>query len=164
MPPPTRLSWSAYLVYGWCVAFSALHVYWGAGGTTGLASSAGADLAARRPPLFVVLGLWGTALLLLMGAALGATLARGRPRGRLRQGAVGAAVLVGVALVVRGVVLELVLVTGAGGIATSVGASETHWSLVLWNPWFVLGGAAFLILARNSHRRPPGTRCPRRRT
>jgi len=125
------------------------------GGDIGLASSAGVDLATRRPALFVAVGLWGTALLLLLGAGFTAALARSRPRGRLRRLAVVVSWLVGVALVARGVVLELVLLTGGGGVAAAVGALEIHWSLVLWTPWFTLGGVAFLLTARRFGQRSP---------
>lgn len=140
--------WYAYGAPAWCAAFAALHVYWALGGNAGLASSAGADLAARRPAPFVLVGLWGTAMLLLLGAGFSVALARGRPRRRLRRLAAVTGWLVGAALLARGVVLEFVLITGAGGIAASVGTDETRWSLLLWNPWFALGGAAFLSTAR----------------
>lgn len=94
-------------------------------------------------------------MLLLLGATLGAALVRGRPRTRLRRLVTVTGWLVGAALLARGVVLELVLATGAGGISASVGASETYWSLVLWNPWFVLGGIAFLLTARSSGSHTP---------
>jgi len=152
---PTLKWWCTYPACAWCVAFAALHVYWAVGGDIGLASSAGVDLATRRPALFVAVGLWGTALLLLLGAGFTAALARSRPRGRLRRLAVVVSWLVGVALVARGVVLELVLMTGGGGVAAAVGALEIHWSLVLWNPWFTLGGVAFLLTARRFGQRSP---------
>lgn len=139
----------AYVAFSWCVIFAALHVYWAVGGSVGLAAAAGVDLAARRPPVFVLVGLWGTAMLLLLGAAFSAALARGRPRGRLRRVALLACWLVGAALLARGVVLQLVLATGAGRIASSVGSSQTRWSVILWNPWFTLGGVAFLLTAHH---------------
>ncbi len=158
-PARAALPHCAYLAFMWCVAFATLHVYWAVGGSVGLASSAGADLATRRPPVFVLVGLWGTALLLLLGALFSAALARGRPRGRLRRVALLACWLVGTTLLVRGVVLQLVLATGAGRIASSVGPFQTRWSLVLWNPWFTLGGVAFLLTAHHFGRlgRAPGT-------
>jgi len=140
--------WYPYGASAWCAAFAALHLYWALGGNAGLASSAGADLAARRPALFVLVGLWGTAMFLLLGAGIGVALARGRPRRRLRRLATVTGWLVGAALLARGIVLEFVLITGAGGIAASVGAYQTRWSLLLWNPWFALGGATFLSTAR----------------
>jgi hypothetical protein len=30
-------------------------------------------------------------------------------------------------------------------VAAAVGPAETYWSLVLWNPWFMLGGAMVLL-------------------
>jgi hypothetical protein len=27
------------------------------------------------------------------------------------------------------------------------GRRETHWSLILWNPWFIAGGALLLLAA-----------------
>lgn len=155
MRSETRKWWFAYPACAWCLTFAVLHVYWAAGGDVGLASSAGADLAARRPALFVLVGLWGTAALLLLGAGCCAALAGGWPRGRLRRLATVTGWLVGAVLLARGVVLELVLMTGAGGVAASVGASETHWGLILWNPWFMLGGVAFLLTARRFGRRHP---------
>jgi hypothetical protein len=54
----------------WCLIFGAVHVFWALGGDAGLASSAGARLAAQRPELFVVFGLWGVAAVLAGGALL----------------------------------------------------------------------------------------------
>lgn len=147
--PPARTRRYAYLASTWCVVFAALHLYWAIGGNLGLASSAGVDLAARRPLPFVLVGLWGTATLLLVGAAFSAALGRGRLRGGLRRVALLACWLVGATLLARGVALQLVLATGAGGLASSVGPSQTRWSLVLWNPWFMLGGVAFLLTAHH---------------
>jgi hypothetical protein len=134
------------------VLFAAVHVYWAVGGSAGLASSAGADLAARRPVTFVLFGLWGVALTLLAGAAFGVGLARLRPSGWPRRGMVVLGLLVGVLLFARALLLELVLLTGAGGVASAVGPLETHWSLILWNPWFALGGLALIMATRQFQR------------
>lgn len=150
---PTRLArrWGSWACV-WCVVFAVLHVYWAVGGTVGLASSAGRELAARRPVAFVLLGLWGTAVLLLVGALLGAELARRRPRRGLRKVLQLAGWSVAAALLLRGVGIELLLVTGVVGVRSSVGSSEAHWSLLLWNPWFIVGGVAFGLAARQSQR------------
>jgi hypothetical protein len=56
-------------------------------------------------------------------------------------------------LLARGIVVELALAVNLGGVRDSVGSSQTRWSLALWNPWFVLGGALFMVgglrVARN---------------
>ena len=143
---------AGYVAAAWCAVFAMLHVYWAVGGDVGQASSAGADIAARRPVVFVVFGLWGVALLLAAGAVFAIGLARWRPGGGLRRAMVIAGLLVGALLLVRGLLLEVVLLTGAGGVASSVGPLETHWSLVLWNPWFMAGGLAFLLATRRFRR------------
>jgi len=143
-----------YLAGAWCVLFAAVHLFWAAGGTTGLASSAGTDLAARRPVTFVLFGLWGTALLCLLGAVFCAGLARWQPSGGLRRGMTILGLLAGGLLLARGLLLEIVLLTAAGGIRSSVGPLETHWSLLLWNPWFAAGGLLLLLATRQFHRAP----------
>jgi hypothetical protein len=141
-----------YLACAWCVTFAAVHLYWAADGGTGLASSAGTELAARRPLSFVLSGLWGTALLLLTGAVLSAALAHWRPPGSRRRALAILGWLAGSLLVARGLLLEAVLLSGAGGVASSVGSLETHWSLTLWNPWFVAGDVLLLLAARRFRR------------
>ena len=129
----------------WCVLFAVVHLYWALGGQRGLASSAGAELATGRPLWFVLGGLWGVAVVLLVGAAFGIGLTRWRFRGTLRRLVVVVGLLGGGLLVVRGLLLEVVLATGAGGVSNAVGPEQTYWSLLLWNPWFVLGGAMVLL-------------------
>jgi hypothetical protein len=93
---------------------------------------------------FVVGGLWFVALVLLVGAAFCVGLARARRGGLARRVIIVLGCLGGGLLLVRGLLLEAVLATGAGGVAATVGPLETRWSLVLWNPWFALGGLAVL--------------------
>ncbi|HEX6359265.1 DUF3995 domain-containing protein [Actinophytocola sp.] len=138
--------------------FAALHIYWAVGGDAGLASSAGTDLAVRRPLWFVLLGLWGVALLLLAGAIFGVGMTRWRLNGRLRRGAVILGLLGAALLLARGLLLEVVLLTGVGGIASAVGPSQTRWSLILWNPWFVVGGIVLLLATRQMQGAGPQVR------
>jgi hypothetical protein len=123
----------------WCALFAALHVYWALGGDIGLASSAGPELAAQRPTWFVLFGLWGVAALLLAGAAF--CLLRHRWQ-RVGQFA-------GAILVARGVLIEFVLLVGIADVS----AEERFWSLLLWNPWFALGGVLWLLAFNRSPRR-----------
>lgn len=175
---PARWRWG-YSAAGWALLFAGLHVYWALGGRAGLASSAGRDLAVNRPLWFVVFGLWGVALVLLALAALGVLLARtggrGRPagtgaggllagtgaRGLLARLARPLGWLVGGVLLLRGVWVQVLLLTGAGHVARTVGPEQVHASLVWWDPWFVAGGLVFLLAARQqclAGRR--GTRSP----
>jgi hypothetical protein len=143
----TRWGWVAA---GWALAFGCLHVFWALGGSTGLASSAGTELAAERPAWFVAAGLWGVAVLLAIAAILAVALARG-PHRRLLALAGGA---VGLLLLLRGLGIEVLMLGGAYDANGAISSSQQHWSLVLWNPWFVVGGVAFLLAARDVLERP----------
>jgi len=117
------------------------------GGAAGLASSAGQRLAEQRPTSFVVFGLFGVAVLLLAGMVLiMVTIGRIGPRRLSRLAAVATAV-VAVIVLTRGIALEILLATDAGGLRTAIGPLETRWSLAVWNPWFALGGALFMLTA-----------------
>lgn len=142
-----------YAAAAWCLIFAALHIYWAAGGEVGLAESAGADLATRRPAAFVLFGLWGAALLLCAGAVIGVSLARARSAGLARSMISAGGWFVGAGLLARGAVVQVVLLTDAAGVASSAGQSQTTWSLALWNPWFIVGGIAFLLAASSARSR-----------
>lgn len=131
----------------WCTTFAAVHIFWALGGQTGLASSAGPSLAARRPPSFVVFGLWGVAVILLAAALLASWATRAPLRPPWLRVLRVLAAIVAIALLLRGVYVELALATNLGGVRQTVGPLETHWSLILWNPWFILGAASFFALS-----------------
>jgi hypothetical protein len=91
----------------------------------------------------LIAGLWGVTIALVIGAAIGLALARRRVSRRGAHFLIVLSCLGGACLLVRGVAVEVVLLTDAGGMASNVGEQETHMSLVLWNPWFFLGGLLF---------------------
>ncbi len=128
----------------WCAAFAAVHAFWAAGGTTGLASAAGSGLTAQRPTAFVMFGLFGVAVLLLAGIVLVMTASGVVGTVRLSRHANVVVAVVGSALVIRGLAVEVLLGADIGGLRTSVGPLESAWSLALWNPWFTMGGGLFL--------------------
>lgn len=143
----TRSPVAATAAILWCGLFACLHLFWALGGSVGLASSAGSDLASRRPAGFVAVGLYGVALLLLVGVVLILGLLRARAPSPHRRVLAALIAVVGVVLLVRGLALEVLLALDVGGIQSGVGSLETRWSLILWNPWFALGGALFLAAA-----------------
>jgi Protein of unknown function (DUF3995) len=147
-----RANWATYCATLWCAAFAAVHLFWAVGGSVGLASSAGHDLAARRPTTFVAFGLYGVALMLVLAATFLGVANRVR-LGRYRGVVVGLVGLVGVVLLLRGVVLEVLLAADVAGLRTQVGPLEAHWSQMLWNPWFAVGGALFIAAALRLRRR-----------
>lgn len=106
-----------------CARFAALHLFWAAGGNTGLASSAGRDLADRRPGAFVAFGLVGVAAVLLAGVALIVLASSDLGSDRIRRVARVVMMLIGVALLLRALVVEIALAT-APSLRASVGP---HW-------------------------------------
>lgn len=138
--------WWAQAAAGWCAAFATLHVFWAVGGTTGLATSAGTDLAHDRPVWFVVVGLWGVAALLVGAAALGVRLARPAARRAVVRSGYG----LGALLLLRGLTVQLATLAGVYDGNPAISQAQLHWSLILWNPWFILGGVLFLMAARGA--------------
>ncbi|MFK0294959.1 DUF3995 domain-containing protein [Streptomyces sp. NPDC090442] len=131
----------------WAVAFAALHFYWALGGSWGLSVSAG-PLAEERPGWFVAAGLWGVGALCLVGGGLGWLLARpwpGDPAGSVLKALGWCACAV---LLVRGVAVEVLLLSGAAGPERGISPAQRLWTLVLWNPWFLVGGLLFGLAAR----------------
>ncbi|MFF7411366.1 DUF3995 domain-containing protein [Streptomyces lydicus] len=136
----------------WAAAFAGLHFYWAVGGEVGLSVSAG-PLATTRPLWFVVAGLWGVGALCLLGALLAWLLARPRLRGVPALLARGLGWGVSALLLVRGIGIEVLLLTDATDLNTSVGVGQRAWTLALWNPWFIAGGLAFGLATLRSRRR-----------
>lgn len=131
----------------WAVAFALLHLYWALGGSWGLGVSAG-PLAEERPLWFVVVGLWGVGLLCLVGGVLGWVLARPRPRNSTGAVAKLLGWCVCAVLLVRAIVVEVMLLIDTTGMETAVSSEQRLWTLLLWNPWFLVGGVAFGLAAR----------------
>ncbi|WP_172381711.1 DUF3995 domain-containing protein [Streptomyces sp. MNP-20] len=141
----------------WAIAFAGLHFYWAVGGDVGLSVSAG-PLATERPLWFVVAGLWGVGGLCLFGALLARLLDRPEPRGAPARVTRRLGWAVSALLLMRGVGIEVLLLTGAVHLDASVSQEQRAWTLALWNPWFIAGGLAFGRAARRSGRRPQFTR------
>ena len=163
-PSPRGISWPAYGAYVWSLLFAAMSFYWAAGGTIGIDTQAPgiAELARERDPGFVAV-LWVTGLLKLLGVPLALALVQpwGRvfPRWMLLTAAWGA----GAGMVLWG---GLNLCVGVGvGVLRAAGVvdppedtSAFWWHLLLWDPWWILGGVLFLMAAWQYRRR---TRTPR---
>lgn len=107
---------------------------------------------------FVVFGLFGVAVLLLAGMAL-VMITSGWIGPERASGVAGVVVaVVGVAMLIRGVAVEVLLATDTGGLRAAVGPLESRWSLAVWNPWFAIGGALFLWTALRARRRAVSSR------
>jgi hypothetical protein len=97
-------------------------------------------------------------LLLLVEAGLALKLTRRQASGRLRCLVTVAGWAVSLVLLLRGIGIEVLLLSGFYESNSAVTSSQVYWSLVLWNPWFILGGMAFALAsltARDRGRVPP---------
>ncbi|MFG2208501.1 hypothetical protein [Streptomyces sp. NPDC048638] len=53
--------------------------------------------------------------------------------------------------------MEFLLLTNATHLDAAVSAGQRFWTLVLWNPWFIVGGLAFGLSALEARRRDHAT-------
>ena len=154
-PSPTRSQWAGWPAYAaavWAFAFAVPHLYWALGGRAGLTFS----LALRGPeeqdlirdPWFVALGLWGVAILCIVAGLI--ALANVRPWGRsiprralLAATWVACAILMARAFFYPGFLFSGLRVLGVMSTRPSADPAWFRWDLVLWSPWFLLGGALF---------------------
>jgi len=158
--PARRALWAAYGACGWAFLFAALSFYWALGGMAGAdtLSPAIAQLARERAPWMIAL-LWITGLLKAFGGFVALALVQswGRkvPRWLLLLLAWGAGTL----LFLHG---GLFFVVGAlatsGFIHVATPAVVLYWYTILWGPYWLLGGALFLIAAWNYLVRAPRQR------
>lgn len=138
--------WVGYAACAWAIVFAAAHAYWAAGGCAGLTADV---CAAGLPVWFLVYDLM-VGVLCVAGAVV--ALALVRPWGRifprrwlLRLAWAGSAVLLlrgGVGLIQDGLILTGRIGPGSG------------WdSMMLYDPWFVVGGVLFGLTAQFSGKR-----------
>ncbi len=154
--PPRHDVWGAYAACLWAFIFAATSFYWGAGGTLGLRTQSPQILALVDEPWFIVI-LWATGILKAAVGVLALALVRpwGRkfPRWLLFTAALGVgaffALYGGANLSVRGL-----MALGLMETPESMRSAAARWHLILWDPWWLLGGVLFLLAAwqfRQSH-------------
>jgi len=110
--------------------FEIASFYWAPGGTAGSDTLAPEIVSLSRDPRFMALT-WSVGVLKVMGGVLMA------PHG-------------GSNLAARGL-----MAVGLIGAPESMNTLAAHWYLVLWDPWFVLGGLLFAAVTRSYQRNLP---------
>ncbi|MBA8823609.1 heme/copper-type cytochrome/quinol oxidase subunit 2 [Saccharopolyspora lacisalsi] len=146
-------------VGAWSLVFAVPHIYWAAGGRTGLGTrTTAADAAFDQLWFFVynlvivVLAVCGVVVALVLAGDWGGFL--------LRRWLVFAATLAGVALLLRGGLGMIVIVADLASAALD---NRTPLILLVIEPYFVLGALLFLGMAAHYRRRPSEeTTSPRR--
>ena len=143
------LSLSVYAAAAWSFVFAALSFYWALGGTSLVRTQSPQILELAANPRFLAV-VWLTGLFKVAAGFTALSLAQRwgeRVPAQLRQAANWGIGLVltfygGANLAVRGLMALGMLRTPA-----SMRSAAARWHLVLWDPWFLLGGVLFLTAA-----------------
>jgi hypothetical protein len=154
-----KTSWAGYAACAWAIAFALLSFYWAAGGTTGL-DTLGGEIEERtraRDIWFIVIGGWAVGVVKVIGGLLALAQARSWGRGLSRRLVLLLAWLGGVGMMLYGglgIMLDGLRVAGVLGMSDGADPSDARWHLVLWDPWWLLGGVLFAIAAWHTQRGP----------
>lgn len=148
-------TWAGYAACVWALVFAAISFYWAAGGTAGSDTIGPAITNMARDPAFIAV-LWGTGALKVLGGLL--ALALVRPWGRIlpRWALLTAAWGGGILMALYGAaswVQEGLMVAGVIRIPAGLGRTAALWHVLLWDPWWLLGGIFFIIAAWSYGRR-----------
>ena len=141
--------WPAYAAAVWALGFGLLSFAWALGSRLSFGTQALAIREQVDDPEFVTV-LWATGVLKVVAGLL--ALALVRPFGRRiprRLRAVGVWVTAVLLLLYGGLgwVQALLWEIGVADIPASVGAVAARWKLAFWDPFWLLGGALFLVAA-----------------
>ncbi len=144
----TRPAWGAF---AWALAFGLLSLYWAAGGMIGISTLAQTIQDDARNGNAGMLLLTAITGVLKVGAGLLA-LATIQQWGRLisRRGLLVTLWVIGTVFTLYGVanfVDKLLMATGVRSVPDAVGEDVVLWYLVLWEPFWTLGGVLFLLTA-----------------
>ncbi|HEU5345698.1 MAG TPA: DUF3995 domain-containing protein [Ktedonobacterales bacterium] len=148
-PRDRSVRWLALAAFGWAVIFAALSFFWAAGGKTGLHPL---EQAGGSGGIWVAANLLAGLLKLCLGVGALAMVGAWLPRA-LRRPLRIMIWLAGVGMLLYGILglgSDILHVAGAIG----ADAATRHWFLiylVLWDPWWMLGGALFTTLAWRMH-------------
>lgn len=141
-------AWVAYAACAWAFVFAALSFYWAIGGTVGIDTIGPAITkpVLAHDPIWVAL-IWGTGALKVIAGlvALALVCSWGRlvPRWLLLIAAWSACAVMALYEGAASWVQHGLMAAGAIGIPAGLGATALRWHLVLWDPWWLLGGVLF---------------------
>jgi hypothetical protein len=148
-----RFPWihPARAAFWWSLLFGLLSLYWASGGEVGLGTLARSIQDAARDGddamrlTTIVTGLLKIAAGLLALLTL-------RPLGGRRLRTVLLSLLWGVAFIyilygAFGFIEKLLMATGALAVPDGLGDDAVIWYLLLWEPWWLLGGILFAMTA-----------------
>ena len=150
-------TWPAYGACAWAFAFAALSVYWALGGTAG-AATVSPDIVrlARAHDPILIAALWITAFAKIVAGFVALALVQRWGTGIHRRALLLLAWGAGTLLFAHGGLFFAVgALALAGAIHVATPPAALHWYTFLWGPWWLLGGALFLVAAWGFARRSP---------
>lgn len=154
--PPAALAWAPYAACAWAWLFALASFYWAAGGRWGLDTLGNGIQAQVHDPAFIAV-VWLTGFVKVVAGFGALTLARPwllwMPRAiklvATWSGGAGLALYGSIQIIVGALVLgNLLRPTGP------VDWSGLRWHVLLWDPWWALGGLLFLLAAWYFQRSP----------
>jgi hypothetical protein len=154
----TSAAWAGYAACAWAFVFAGLSFYWASGGTAGgdTIGPAIAKPVAAGDPGWIAL-LWVTGLLKVLIGLLALALVRpwGRlvPRRLLLLTAWTACAVMALYEGAASWIQHGLMATGIIGIPAGLGETALRWHLVLWDPWWLVGGLLLGIAAWGYQRR-----------
>jgi len=143
-------TWAAYTACGWAFLFAALSFFWAAGGRTGLQPLE--QEATSSHPAWIAINLSAGVLKAITGL-MALALVRSQGRSMYRRLLFATAWVLGVGMSLYGglgLISDVLHVTGI--ISDPENGKWFFWYLVLWDPWWVLGGALYVATAWFTHR------------
>ena len=148
--------WVGYLACGWAMIFAAVSFYWAAGGTLGSDTIGPALTSLAHDPVFVAI-LWSTGGLKvvvgLLALALVQSWGRVVPHWMLLTAAWVAFAIMALYEGAASWVQHGLMQIGAISTPSGLGTKALHWHLLLWDPWWLLGGILIGVLTWSYQRR-----------
>lgn len=146
--PSTAPIWGAFW---WSLLFGLVSLYWAAGGTVGISTLAQSiQDAAKDGDDTLLIATLITGMLKIAGGLL--ALISLRPVGDRRIRAVLLVLLWGIGVLyslygLLGLVEKALMAVGVLDVPSGLGEDAVVWYLVLWEPYWILGGVLFLLTA-----------------
>jgi hypothetical protein len=143
------LIWAGYAACAWGLAFAAISFYWAAGGTAGAVTIGPAITGLAHDRAFIAV-LWITGVLKVVGGLVALALVRPWGRRIPRWMLLWATWAGGILLALYGAASWIqhgMMVGGVLSVPSGLGHTAALWHVVLWDPWWLLGGILFLVAA-----------------
>ena len=156
---PRPWKWAGFAACVWSLVFAAMSFYWAAGGTIGIETQAEPiQSAARNPDARFVALLWATGMLKVAGAVVALALVQRWGRIIPRRMLLAAGWIAGVGMLLYGGVNFVVgavvaLLRAIDVLETPADTAAFWWHLLLWDPWWMVGGVLFSLAAWTYQRR-----------